>query len=521
MSRIAKLNLRYTAMLAAVYVLRVLTDRVTYFTSVLFGFCVLLWGYSVRERLPHRRMRGNLFGMAAMLSMMFPLRICRWMLLDPALGLRSNDALTRFLWYLSYVPSNSAPLFSLAAALSVGTEETARRPRILLPCWAVTALLTLLTLTNNLHELMFRFTSPDGSYDYGILYWIVTIWSVLLMLAAYVILLRRCRLSQCRKRWYLPTLAGVLSFSLLVWYMLLGGQSPEIGSFRLFYYQEAYALVFLAVWEECIVIGLVPSNSGYRELFAVSHLNALLQSHDGSEQVVSHAAPAPEPSESIITRSHPVSGGTVTWNEDRTAIRRINREIENAVERIEEENDLITEETNIAAKRLGLEMQNRLYDSISVHCRAQIEAIGRELQGDAPLTERLPRCLKLGTYVKRSANLILTGTRNGVLSGNDLMLSVREMFSNLAFSGTVCELRGGESRDCPAGEIIAAFDLLEAILAQPALHTCSVQICPDRDTLLIAEYDAEPLPQSSLPAALRITQTAEDGVTCLRMRGAP
>lgn len=514
MQRVAKTNLRYILLLLAVYILNAVTSPISYVPSLLYGFLTLLWGFSVRDRLTHRRMRQSLFGMALMLCLMFPLRVSRWMLPD------NVPALSRFLWYAAYIPSNSVPLFSFSAALCVSTEETAGRPR-LLPCWAVTAVLTLLALTNDLHGLVFRF-QPDGEdYEYGLLFSLMTVWSVLLTLAAFAVLLRRCRLSQCRKRWYLPVIAGLGSFSLLIWYMALGGSSPQIGNFKLFHYHEIFALVFLAVWEECIVIGLVPSNSGYGELFSISHLNAEIRSTDGAVQISAGTAQPPVSAEDDITRTQPIGGGTVTWHEDRSAIRRINREISEAVERIEEENDLIAEETRIAAERLGYETQNRLYDRISAHCRTQLSAIADALQAPAPDDDSLRHCLHLGTYIKRSANLILTGSRNGRLSAEDLLLSVRELFDNLRFAGTVCELRGGTVRDCPAEQIIAAFDLLEAVFAQRAVHACSVFICPDAQTLLRAEFDAEPLPAQSIPAVLHVTQTEEDGVTSLVIEGAP
>lgn len=118
--RIAKTNLRDLLVLAAVYALYAVTSPISYASSLLYGFLTLLWSFSVRDRLTHRRMQRSLFVMALTLCLMFPLRVSRWMLPESA------PALSRFLWYAAYIPSNSVPLFSFSAALCVGTPRAKR-----------------------------------------------------------------------------------------------------------------------------------------------------------------------------------------------------------------------------------------------------------------------------------------------------------------------------------------------------------------------------------------------------------
>lgn len=73
--RIAKTNLRDLLVLAAVYALYAVTSPISYASSLLYGFLTLLWSFSVRDRLTHRRMQHSLFVMALMLCLMFPMRV--------------------------------------------------------------------------------------------------------------------------------------------------------------------------------------------------------------------------------------------------------------------------------------------------------------------------------------------------------------------------------------------------------------------------------------------------------------
>lgn len=194
----------------------------------------------------------------------------------------------------------------------------------------------------------------------------------------------------------------------------------------------------------------------------------------------------------FLIRKQQIKGGWVVWSEDVSAVNRINSELEEATERIEEENDLIEEENRFTAEKVRYETQNRLYDNIAMHTHSQLVEIDEALRDTDEFDLRMKFCLLLGTYVKRCSNLMLIADKSHFISTDELYLSIQESFENMRFLGIDCEITRTESQKLPAANIIAAYDLFEAII-EPALDSvsaCSVRIMPSEHILMTMDMDS-------------------------------
>ena len=175
----------------------------------------------------------------------------------------------KWLWYLFYVPFIALPTLSLSAASWSGKSENYRIPMIIKIGWGIAGLLMAGILTNDLHHTALIFTfRADGSLqaDYNWLYYVIFIWDFSITLSSYILLIIRCRLSQCRKNWYIPVIPSSVAFVLIILYYTVGG-APTVFGIKLYNIQEVYLLLFIGLWEECISIGLISSNTGYSRLF--------------------------------------------------------------------------------------------------------------------------------------------------------------------------------------------------------------------------------------------------------------
>ncbi|MBR6419449.1 MAG: hypothetical protein IKS42_03860 [Oscillospiraceae bacterium] len=518
-----KSNLRtvlYCIALAATFLQNLIRESVWAFsrcTTALYCALVIVWGMSVGRRIVHRRIRRHLSAAAFFLSLLFIIRICRWSYFEHSV------LLLRHLWYLFYFPFISVPMLVLRAALCVGEPEEQPPPRLLRPLQIAELFLIGLVLTNDLHGEVLRFPAPDQItapvHMPG--YYAVLIWSFALSIAAFAVLMKRCRLSQCRQKWYIPVIPAVSGAFLLILYLICGG-APTVGSVKIYNMQEIFCFLFIGLLEGCIRIGLIPSNNGYSELFQVSHLNAVLRGYDGTHCLRSQFYTGQKEDEAHRQCVRPVSGGTVEWTEDLSAILRLNSELEDAAELIESENEMIEEEIRFTSEKTRIETQNRLYDKIAAHTRAQLSRIVAALQAPEQFREQMRYCLILGSYVKRTANLMLTADESGVLSTDDLSLSIAEMLEYMSFLNIDCELRSGYAADFPAECVIGAFDLFEALIetALSEIAVCSVHVLPQDSVLIQIALDTErlnvPLPEweqrfRALGIHLRTVQ--EDGVS--------
>ena len=85
-------------------------------TNLIYIGLAMAWGFSISRRILHRSDRRWLLLGCAMAVLWLFLRAVKYRFF-------SDDTITRYLWYLYYVPQILAPLFSLFAALQLGRRE--------------------------------------------------------------------------------------------------------------------------------------------------------------------------------------------------------------------------------------------------------------------------------------------------------------------------------------------------------------------------------------------------------------
>ena len=85
-------------------------------TNLIYISLAMGWGFSISRRILHRGDRRWLLLGCAMAVLWLFLRTVKYRFFN-------DDTVTRYLWYLYYVPQILAPLFSLFAALQLGRRE--------------------------------------------------------------------------------------------------------------------------------------------------------------------------------------------------------------------------------------------------------------------------------------------------------------------------------------------------------------------------------------------------------------
>lgn len=419
------------------------------FPTILFVIIIMAWGESVRSRIIQQQTRHLLYSISWLLLSLFVIRLSKWLYFE------HSTSAYHLLNALYYIPQVFVPLLSFLATVRLDKVIATPSPSVLRLLKGSAVLMTVIILTNDLHNWLFWY-DENGDDHCGWFYIIILIWSLLLSLLALSVLIRCCFVPMCRRRFYIPLLMSAAGLILLAVFIANGG-SPSLFGIKLFYMQEGYALIYIGMWEGCIHIGLLPSNTGYRTLFLRSHISAELtdaknQVHYSSIQVQTSIDP-----DDLVRFSKPISGGTVTWTEDIRSVRILRGKIAEANESLAEENDLIEEENRITAERLHTETQNRLYDRIAAHSHRQLAEIAESFTDTDTFFTQLRRNILLGTYVKRNANLMLLAGRNPMLPAKELLLSLRETMDNLRLFSIDCELKSGSLRDIPAQMIIPDF----------------------------------------------------------------
>ncbi len=480
--------------------------------TAIFGiYCgaILAWGVSVRRRIMHRQLRRYLqLSIAAMLFWLF-VRTLKNSVFIPGLPV------SRFSWYLFYIGLILLPLLNLLSALWIGRGEDRPpdgRYRLL---WIPTLVLIAGTLTNDLHQLAFRFPGGienwQGGYIHGPLYYIDAAWITVLILAMLFTLFRRSRIPEVRRRIWQPLvflLIGVVYTALYIAF-----PSGKVGFIEM---TAMFCALNVGIWESCLQTGLIPSNAAYRELFAASTIGAQITDRNYVVRYTSDRArplsaatlrqteSAPVLLEgSTYLRSMPISGGHALWLDDKSTMDRVLTRLRETQDRLAENNDLLQAELALKRSRAQVDAKNRLYDQVTSEIRPQLRLLDEKLQTlfpeDEDLRQSLGEICVIGAYAKRRANLTLLGENTADLSASELEHCIRESVDYLTVSGVACSFSRSAADRLDTEDAKLAYDLFEAAVeaALPGLSALLVNLRTEAGALtlkLTYEDPAAPLP---------------------------
>ena len=391
--------------------------------------------------------------------------------------------LARHTWYLYYVPMLLFPLFLFYISLHLSSKDTAQMPRGWYWTFAVTALLIVLILTNDLHQLVFRFQPDfadwDNHYSHGWLFYIVIFWQYALYIAAIIILTVKCRIGSSKKAaWIIliPFTIGIVMNALL-----LIDKMPKLNGTNIIEFPEALIFTAAIVLECCMQLGLIPTNTDYGKLFRRFSINAQITDQNGSPIYSSQSAQPltaeqfamPDGSrinEHTLLHKMELPGGCGFWQDDMTRLDRLNEELAEAKEALSQEAELIRLRTELKEKQTVIEQRTLVYDTIAKRTQRQSQAISRLAQdallsSDIALKDEYRKHITLlGAYIKRYANLTLMAQESRAIEAGELGLSVSEVLRYLNICGIPSEFVNHADGTVSAEAAIEVFEVYETLI---------------------------------------------------------
>ena len=105
------------------------------------------------------------------------------------------------------------PVLGLSAALFFVEKDEEKTVRQIIILLTVAAVLIISVFTNDLHQLVFRFSKQppfsDRDYSYGILFAVIQGWMLSCLTGMEIILIRKSRIPG-KKQFWLPVIPGIL-----------------------------------------------------------------------------------------------------------------------------------------------------------------------------------------------------------------------------------------------------------------------------------------------------------------------
>lgn len=456
------------------------------------------WGISVQTRIIQTQVRRYLLVIAGLMLLWLTLRTVKYN--------TYHMTAERFLWYGYYLPMLFIPVLAVLVALSLGKPENYRLPKWTHFLYLPSALLFLLVLTNDLHQIVFFF--PTGvlstrEYDYGIGYYVVLAWMVLCAAAALVIILAKCRIPQSRRYLWLPVVPFALALGYcaayikgVYWVWLLAGDLTV-----------SMCLIITAIFESCIQCSLIQSNTHYAELFHTSTIGALITDRDFSvacaaenarsvdSQTLMAAAESPVvTADGIRISEAPIRWGHVFWEDDISPMLAVLKELDDTREELQSYGSILQAENAQKARRKKLEEQERLYRAMQEKAAApavRLSNLAKALQGvqDADAARFLLwKMTVIGAYLKRRSNLIFLADRDGMVPVSEVALCLNESMDNLRLHVRRCASRLDFEGELRLETAAALYDFFEAAieLAMDDLSGAAANVTRKEDACVLS-----------------------------------
>lgn len=498
---------------------------VNYIRAALYLLLFSLWGYSLDRRIIQPQTLHWLRLTAALMLLWLILRTLKYEFV-------TDLTVARYIWYLYYLPMLFIPLLGVYIALSLGKSEKFRltgRAGFLV---TVPGILFLLVITNDLHQQVFAFSSgvpggPDNySYSYGPVYFCYLGWTVTCMFFSLILLLKKSRVPCSKKKRLAPFVIGCATVLYGILYLLgLPAVRWWFGDMNVM-----FCLLYAAIYESCIRCRMIPSNTGYVELFEATTLAACIADRTGNIVLRSRAAgegmvcpregvPLIRPN-GIRISSAPISGGYAVWQDNVRPLTELRARLSENKAKINSNKEKLREAYIIQKKLLELTEKNRIYDEMEARYGDQITRVGqllRQCQGAAPeeIQSALKRILLLGTYIKRSANLYFLSQEYELLPQQELRLTIDEAVRVITVCGTECSVVYHTTGPMRATEVARLLDLLKVVTeaAIGGLYSLFISVS-DGEMDLSVECAAE----LSFLASPDVTVQQEDGLWLVRTR---
>ncbi len=448
------------------------------------------WTIRIYKRLMQRHVRNYFMLVGASIIFWVTIRAIKWAAFEFVVF---ED---RMLWYMYYIPMIMLSVFFLFISLYVGENEAYQPSKKWNLLYIPAALLIFAVLTNDVHGLAFDIDTSEHAYgqDYshGPVYYLVLLFILTMVLVATFIILRKFSVSRsARKKALMPAFVIIVTLIYCILYII----TPNYGIGNVLDLTVFGCTMAIALLEAFIRTGLIHSNMGHRECFAMADIRAQILNDNGDVVYLSeNALPLAKAEFARLKKKHtlafdsatlahiaPINGGYVVWNSDVSQVRELIRNLKALNENLYNEIDLLTLENEQKSERARLRKLNEFHRVMLKEILPLSEKIKLEIESNKPTEEEALKRLLFETsmasiYIKRKINLILTQNAEKRVCVEDMRYCFLESFQLLGLYDKTCAIHISENCDISLPAAMASFDLYQTIIESTKYHFDTVYV---------------------------------------------
>lgn len=448
---------------------------------LLFG-----WQYTISTKITQKTMRTHLTAQNIISILYLTVRFVQ----DAFLYV--NIPWMRFTGYFINIAAVFIPLFGLYGAFYLGRPEDYRISKkwylLLIPA----CFLSVMALTNEWHHFLYYIVpeepQPNLYFHPYIGTYIIYLWGLWMIAHQVHVIYQRngTTKSDPLYRKLIPFYEPILLFLFSIPY----AATAYVVRFELVEYSAGLIFILVLCWELYILVGLIPVNTQYEDVFRRSTVAMQILSSDGDRIAVSENAAEITPAmlealkqnqhfsvtEDVIMHLHQIPGGCMIWQTDLSQINHAFRELQRLNAELEEEQDLLAQEIRIQSDEASVQARNDIYDSLSTEVAGQLASLTTLLSKESLSTDDWNRICLIGTYIKRFCNLQLTYQEQKTIPMGDLAISLQDVAKCMKKLGIRTSLDFCPTSNLEPELILFIMKALEEILEEADFCLTSMEI---------------------------------------------
>lgn len=456
-----------------------------YLVWTVYILLLLRWQHTITTKITQKAMHSHLTAQNIVSILYLTVRFIQ----DAFLYV--NIPWMRFTGYFINIAAIFIPLFGLYGSFYLGRPENYRISRkwylLLIPA----CFLSVTALHDNLYHFFYYIVpnepQPNLYFHPYIGTYIVHIWALsMIAYQVYFIYQRNgTTKSDPLYRKLIPFYEPILLFLFSIPY----AATAYVVRFELVEYSAGLIFILVLCWQLYILVGLIPVNTQYEEVFRRSTVAMQILSPNDERIAVSENAAEITPAmlealkqnqhfsatEDITMNLHQIPGGYMVWQTDLSQINQALRELQRLNAELEEEQDLLAQEIRIQSDETSIQARNDIYDSLSSEVAGQLILL-TALLSESFSTDDWNRICLIGTYIKRFCNLRLTYQEQQTIPMGDLAISLQDIAKCMKNLGIRTSLDFCPTSNLEPELILLITKTLEEILEEADFRLTSVAI---------------------------------------------
>ncbi len=471
-----------------------------YIVYVVYMILLFWWQYSISTKILQKGMRIQL----TMQNIVFIFYLTIRFIQDAFLY--ANILLMRFTGYFINILAVLVPLLGLYAAFYLGKSDTYKiKSEWYLLCIPAMILITM-ALTDELHHFLYYIIpeepQPNLYFHPYIGSYLIHIWAFVLLVCQIFVIQKQSATNKIKPLYkkLIPIYQPLLLFVFCVPYFL----TSYIVRFELVEFSAGLIFIVIVCWNLYILLGLIPINMQYDEVFCRSTLAMQILSLDGKVLASSENAMKITPdilfqlskSEHLTLKDtmlnlYKSKSEYIIWQNDLSQIHGIIQELQNTNAELESEKDLIEKEIQIQTEKIEVKARNDIYNNLTNQVSNQLLLL-QELLNKNPETTKEWNCIALiGIYIKRFCNLHLIYLETGQIPNKDLQISLMDMIDCMDRIGILTSLNFNPCKQMDAKLILHIMKTLEEILESYFFQLNAIEITID-DVVHFKIFEKDP-----------------------------